>query len=71
MDEARRRKDAGNSDRDYGCHQPRCQRQPSGPLTKQPELEFIARQQKEEPKSYVGYQLDALWLGLAQNLRPN
>ena len=44
------------------CHQPGGQCEPPGPLTKQPELEFVARQQEQKPEAHVGDQLDALRL---------
>ena len=63
-------KRAGNGDRDYRCHQPGLQREPSGPLAEQLELELVARQQEEEPEADVGYQLDAVRVGPPQDLRP-
>ena len=71
MDEADRRQGAGHGDRDYRCHQPGGQCEPSGPLPKQPELELVTRQQEEEPEAQVGYQLEALRLGPPQDLRPD
>ena len=51
------------------CHQPGGQCEPSGPLTEQPELELVARQQEKEPQAHVGYQLDALRVSPPQDLR--
>ena len=69
MDEAHRRQGGGHSDRNQQSHEPGCQCQPSGPLTEQPELEFVACQEEEEPETDVGYQLKAGRVSPPQHLR--
>jgi hypothetical protein len=69
MNEAERRQSAGHGDCNHQRHQPGGQCEPSGPLTEQPKLQFVARQQKEEPQTDVGYQLDAGRVSPPQHLR--
>jgi hypothetical protein len=71
MDEADCRQGTGHGDRDDYCHQPGKNCEPSGPLTEQPELELVTRQEEQEPEAQVGYQQYALGLGPRQDLRPD
>jgi hypothetical protein len=62
---------AGHNDRDQGRHQPGLECEPSGLLAEQTELEFVARQQEEEPEAHIRYQLKVLGFGSSQDLRPD
>lgn len=53
---------------DDGGGDPSYDREFSGPLPEECELQLIAGEEKDEPQADVGQQLDAFWLGQMHNL---